>query len=160
MSWEIKACSKRCIRCGRDFTDGEDFWCRLLLEEGGPRREDYCRECWDSKKGYSNWKGRYKIEPATVSEEPIKESISKQLFKKYLHSTERLHQCLCYILAILLERSKAFQPRPRVDGHIVYEDKDTGETYVLTDPGLSIRELDTVEKELQELLRQELDGKG
>lgn len=157
MSWEIKECSGRCIRCNRDFTDGEFFWCRLSLEQNGPRREDYCTGCWDnSKKGYSSWKGRYKIQPEKVEGEPIEEPMSKQLLKKYLHSTDRLHQCLCYILAVLLERNKTFQPRPSMKGHIVYEDRDTGETYILTDPGLTLKELDGMEIGLQELLKQEL----
>lgn len=156
MSWDLAGCSGRCIRCSRDFSDGEFFWCRLLLDEDSPRREDYCVGCWDSQKGFSSWKGRYRLEPEKIKEEPLKEPISKQLLRKYLHSTERLHQCLCYILAILLERNKAFRPRPAMKGHIVYEDRDTGETYLLSDPGLTIKELDGIEGELVEMLRQEL----
>lgn len=157
MSWDIQGCSERCIRCSRDFANGEFFWCRLFLEGDGPRREDYCVDCWvNSQKGYPSWKGRYRVQLEKVTEEPLKEPISKQLLKKYLHSTERLHQCLCYVLAILLERNKAFQPRPAMKGHIVYEDRDSGETYILTDPGLTIKELDGIEEELLEMLRQEL----
>lgn len=157
MSWDLKACSGRCIRCNRPFTDGDFYWCRLSIDGDGPRREDFCVGCWDSQKGFSSWKGRYKLVPEKKEEEPLKEPISKQLLKKYLDSTERLHQCLCYVLAILLERNKTFLPRPSTKGHLVYEDRDTGETYILTDPGLTVTELDKIEVELQELLRQELE---
>lgn len=156
MSWDIQGCSGKCIRCNKDFIDGESYWCRLLLDDREARREDFCMDCWDSQKGYSTWRGRYKIEPEKVAEEPIKEPISKQLLKKYLHSSERLHQCLCYILGLLLERNKVFQPRLSMKGNIVYEDRETGETYVLNDPGLTIKELDGIEEELLGMLKQEL----
>lgn len=160
MSWDIRGCSGKCVRCSKNFIDGEFFWCRLFLEEAGPRREDYCKDCWENRedlqKGYSSWNGRYRIEPIKREEEPIKEPISKLILKKYLNSAERLHQCLCYILAILLERNKAFQPRPSVNGCIVYEDKETGETYILNDPNLTIKELSEIEGQLSEMFKQEL----
>lgn len=159
MNWNLKGPNSKCIRCGKDFLDGEIFHCRLFLEETGPRREDYCVDCWskrsDSQKGYSIWQGRYKIEPEEI-EEPIQEPVLKQLLKKYLHSGERLHKCFCYVLAILLERNKTFRVRPKVNGLLVYEDRDTGETYIIEDPGLNIKELDQIEGQLQELLKQEL----
>lgn len=157
-NWDISACSGRCIKCSRSFTDGEFFWCRLYLDGDSPRREDYCVDCWgNSQKGYPNWRGRYRVQLERAVEEPLKEPVSKQLLKKYLHSTERIHQCLCYVLGILLERNKSFQPRTAMEGRIVYEDKETGEVYILTDPGLSIKELDEIEGKLLEMLKQELD---
>lgn len=159
-NWEIQGCSGKCIKCRHDFTDEEVFYCRLFLEVEGPRREDYCKDCWeersDSLKGYSSWQGRYKIQPEKIEEEPIKEPVSKQLLKKWLHSTERLHQCFCYVLAVLLERNKTFQVRPKIKGQLVYEDRDTGETYILEDPGLTLKELGEIEGQLQEMLKQEL----
>lgn len=159
-NWEIQGCSERCLMCSKEFSDGENFHCRLFLEKDGPRREDYCKDCWakrsDIGKGYSSWQGRYKVQPVHIDEEPIKEPISKQLLKKWIHSTERLHQCFCYVLAILLERNKTFQIRPNIKGQLVYEDRDTGETYILIDPGLTIKELTQIEGQLQEMLKQEL----
>lgn len=166
MNWDIKGCGGRCAKCDKEFIDEETFHCRLFLEQSGPRREDYCVNCWsnlgnDTQKGFSVWQGRYKLEPVEISEIPVEDSILKHLLKKWLHSQERLHQCFCYVLAILLERNKTFMERPKVknpDGReeLVYEDKDSGETYILEDPKLTLKELGEIESQLQEMLKQEL----
>lgn len=166
MNWDIKGCSGKCIKCNKDFDNEEIFCCRLFLEETGPMREDYCMNCWnvrtDSPKGYSNWQGRYRSQPQEIEEEPVKEPIAKQLLKKWLHSTERLHQCFCYVLALLLLRNRTFSEKPKIMGsdgkeRLVYEDKDTGETYILEDPCLTINELTQIEGQLQGMLKQELN---
>ena len=165
MNWDIKGCSGRCVRCNKGFKDGELYQCRLIMEENGPRREDYCIPCWqeinnDAAKGYSIWQGRYAAE-AEPEEEPITEPILKHLLKKWLHSQERLHQCFCYILALMLERKKKLSPRPGITGPegrrcLVYEDRYNGEDYIIEDPGLLLKELDQIEGQLQDMLKQEL----
>jgi hypothetical protein len=100
------------------FEDNESFNCILFLEKDNAVREDYCIECWGKrsfeKKGYSSWQGRYKIEPQRIEIEPVKGSALKELLKKWLHSTERINQCFCYVLAIMLEREKSFLERPKI----------------------------------------------
>lgn len=166
MNWNIKGCSDQCIQCHKDFTDNDSYHCRLFLEIEGPRREDYCKNCWEQTKsnitsqGYSYWKGRYKIKPEPV-EEKIEEPLLKQLLKKWINSGKRLHQCFCYIIALMLQRNKTFRAQPSLknpDGkeRLVYEDRDNGETYILEDPGLTLKELDQIEGQLQEMLKQEL----
>lgn len=165
MNWDIKACTGRCTRCNKDFIDGENFFCRLFLEESGPRREDFCKNCWDLKndldKGYSSWMGKYKEIPGEIEEEPIEDPILKHLLKKWINATERLHQCFCYVIALLLERNKTFSEKPSItdsDGkkRLVYEDRDTGETYLIEDPNLSLQELGGIEGQIQEMLKNEL----
>jgi len=169
MNWDIKKCEGKCMKCNKLLEDREEYYCRLFLEQSGPVREDYCKDCWgkrdDTAKGYSTWTGRYKPEPVEIEDNLIEEPYLKHLLKKWLHSTERLHQCFCYVLAILLERSKIFSEKPAVktpEGkeQLVYEDKETGETYILDNPHLSIRELGEIETQLQELIKQELPGAG
>lgn len=165
MNWDIKGCSGKCVRCDKIFEDGDLYQCRLIMEENGPRREDYCIPCWqkidnDPAKSYSVWQGRHIVEIGPV-EEPITEPILKHLLKKWIHSKERLHQCFCYILALMLERKKKFSPRPEVDGPdgrkcLVYEDRHSGEDYIIEDPGFSLKELDRVEGQLQDMLEKEL----
>lgn len=168
MNWDLKGCSGRCIKCNKDFNDEETYFCRLFLEKEGPRREDYCENCWGAKQeaqgAHSVWQGRYKVEPVKIEEETLQEPVSKQLLKKWINSTERLHQCFCYVLAIHLERSKTFSEKPSIkseDGkkQLVYEDRDTGETFILEDPCLTLKELDEVEGQLQEMFKQELNIK-
>lgn len=165
--WDIKGCGGKCIKCGRNFAEEENYFCRLFLEREGPRREDYCVDCWNKKEeisgGFSSWQGRYKPQPVEIKEEPLEESVLKRLLKKWIHSSERLHQCFCYVLAIMLERNKIFSEKPSIktpDGkrQIIYEDRETGETYILEDPALTIKELGEYEGQIQEMLKQELQG--
>ena len=137
MSWNITGCNKQCKGCNVQFQDGHIYHCHLSLGVDGPIREDYCQECWDkfnleSSEKISYWQGKFKSKTVVVKEEPIKESASKRLLKKWLNSPERLHQCFCYILALMLQRKKIFQPQPPLKepgnkDKLVYEDKETGE---------------------------------
>lgn len=166
MNWNIKGCSEKCLKCQKEFIDKDLYHCRLFLEVEGPRREDYCNACWAAlesnniSQGYSYWKGSFKAKHEPV-EEKIEEPLLKRLLKKWIDSEERLHQCFCYILALMLQRNKTFIPKPSVKNpegreQLVYEDRDNGETYILGDPGLTLKELDEIEKDLQEMLKQEL----
>ncbi len=167
MSWNIAGCSTKCAKCSKEFEDDNHYHCRLSLAVDGPQREDYCAQCWEeievkSVEKYSYWQGRYKSKPVQVKEEPIKEDVSKRLLKKWIDSTERLHQCFCYILSLMLLRKKSFQQKPSLKTdqgkeQLVYEDRETGETYVLEDPRLTLQELDQVEGQLQEMLKKELE---
>ena len=167
MGWDIKRCNGRCIKCNKEFADGESYLCRLLMQIDGPYREDYCESCWNEggssfDKGFSCWQGRFIKEPEEEKEE-MQEPVLKRLLKKWLHSKERLHQCFCYVLAVLLERKKTFKACPRTkdsDGieNLVYEDKDTGETYVLPDPLLTLKELGEIEEQLHAMIIEEFDG--
>ena len=167
MNWNIRGCSSQCICCHKDFLDGDSYYCRLFLEAEGPRREDYCERCWEDLKSrslskeHSYWQGRFKIRPEPIEEEEIEEPVLKRLLKKWINSGERLHQCFCYIIALMLERNKTFQMKPAIKDtsgkeKLVYEDRDTSETYILENPGLTLKELDEIENELQDMLNQEI----
>lgn len=169
MNWNIKGCGDNCLKCNKEFKDGSTFNCMLILKAEGPHREDYCTDCWETIKSndfgkeFSFWQGRFKLEPEPV-EEKIEEPLLKRLLKKWIDSPERLHKCFCYIIALMLERSKTFRIQSSIknpDGlkQLVYEDKENGETYILEDPGLTIKELDEIEAELQQMLKLELDAK-
>lgn len=166
MNWNIKGCSDQCVNCKKTFLDGEMYSCRLFLIEDGPRREDYCKDCWENHKNgsgakaYSFWQGRFKAEPEPIEENVIEEPLLKRLLKKWIDSKERLHQCFCYVLALMLERKKIFKLRPPVsnapgDEQMVYEDKETGETYILDNPKLTLAELHEIEHDLHILMDRE-----
>lgn len=166
MSWNITGCSKQCIHCMYIFKDQDLYHCKLIIGDDGPERQDCCEECWDkikdsNKNEFSYWQGKYRQKPIVAKEEPIKESVSKKLLKKWIQSPERLHKCFCYILILMLERKKLFSPKPSIkteDGkkQLVYEEKDTGEVYILEDPALTLKELGAIESQLQEMMKREL----
>ena len=64
------------------------------------------------------------------------------------------HQNVCYILALMLERKKVLRPLPSPEKTtLLYEHVMTGETFIITDPQLSLENLIEVQQEVSELLR-------
>jgi len=61
-----------------------------------------------------------------------------------------------YVLAAMLERKRLFRQVEKLDQDgrtvLVYEHLKTGETFLITDPGLKLAELDAVQKEVMLLL--------
>lgn len=160
--------AKRCVRCARDFGDGEQYSSMLFVRDGFYLREDYCAPCRAALDGgkpaeaLSAWRGRFKPEPPRESEEPIARSTIERLLGKYLQSREPAHVNFSYILALMLERKRKLLPRDRVvepgTGRklTVYECSGSGETLLVEDPGLGIGQAREVQRQVRELL--DLEG--
>lgn len=166
MNWNIKGCSPQCTNCKKEWKDKDEYHCLLFLLPQGSRRDDYCVNCWGDGKRENNadsyWKGRFKDVGAGLgpAQPALGEPLLLRILKKWMNKEERLHQCFCYIIALLLERNRYFRKRPSIkkDGHeeLVYEDRTTGEAYILEDPNLTLAELTTIETPLLNMLKQEL----
>ncbi len=169
--WHSIKRAKRCMRCARDFADGEQYASILFARGDGYVREDYCAECRaeldgpagsDCGPALSSWRGRFKPEPPKVKEEPISRSTIERLLTKYLESREPAHVNVSYILALMLERKKKLLPRDRIvepgTGRrlVVYEFSGSGETLLVEDPGLGVGQAKEVQKQVRELL--DLEG--
>jgi len=167
-NWEIRSRNRNCSGCQAPFRVGQIYHC--LLDFGGdePRREDFCQRCWEEKalstkkKGRDRayWRATFKKLYQPVEDERIKKDMVQRLFEKYIRSELPEHVNLCYILALLQERKKIFIPRKRTRDHrgdevVVYERRDSGETYMVRDPGLSLDQAEAVEKQIQNLIEAE-----
>ena len=166
--WNSLKRAKRCVRCARDFADGEQYASMLFAREDDYLREDYCAKCRAALDGgkpsaaLSSWRGRFKPEPPKAKEEPISRSTIERLLTKYLESREPTHVNFTYILALMLERKKKLLPRDRIvepgTGRrlVVYEFPGSGETILVEDPGLGVGQAKEVQKQVRELL--DLEG--
>ena len=122
-------------------------------------RGDYCRKCWEEigKTGpcFSSWQGIYKS-PPLPAEEPLKKETAESLLRRLIQEDDKSRKNVIYILAVMLERKRILAERDaRFQEGImvrVYEHKKTGETFVITDPGLKLDQLGEVEKEVAEML--------
>jgi hypothetical protein len=139
----------------------------LFINGGEVVREDYCATCWPGlapgkRHGYlSCWQGRFKAEPPKVNEEPIGKSAAERLLKKYSESRDPARVNFRYVLALMLERRKKLVPRDTVidpaTGRkvLVYEHGETGESFLIEDPGLDLRRAREVQAQIRELMAQE-----
>lgn len=164
LEWASIKRARRCVACSRDFNDGEGYCSMLFMAAEGLIREDYCTACWDASaperraESISHWLGRFRAEPPKQKEELIARSLVERVFRKYIESKEPAHINCCHILALMMERKKKLIPRDRITDPrtgrkiTVYELPDTGESFLIEDPGLQLIHAKDVQRQVKELL--------
>jgi len=171
-NWEIRARGRNCSACQQPFETGQTY--HTLLEISGEEcdRRDHCSRCWkevsaaagNPREGAAYWQSRFRRLTPPPEKEKIRRDVIERLLARYLDSEQPAHVNLCYILALLEERKKVFVLREEIrDGEgnrvIVYEHTDTGETYLIRDPRLSLAEVEEVQGQVRELIEAEKLGR-
>ena len=159
--WNIRACSDQCTACGRKFADRERLMSRLCFTPEGYQREDYCAACWPAAGtagagSVSAWSAKW-LAPAPKAPEPLKRETAESLLRELMETDDPAKRNVIFILAVMLERrriltEKEVQVQPDGRKIRVYEHKQTGESFVVPDPGLRLREIESVQREVLELL--------
>jgi len=170
MDWEIQELSKFCLECKENFSQGADFYTFLsLTAENKMSRNDLCLKCaetlrssWNARPDlYSCWQGKYSFETVEVKAQPLPYERFEAALRRYIVSQEARDQKFTYVLALLLERKKILIHRESIikdeekKNFLVYEHSQTGESFVVEDPRLSLSQVDEFQKELKDLLAQE-----
>ncbi len=169
-NWEIRSRSRFCSSCESPFEIGEVYHTLLDLDVDEPERRDYCIRCWKEKDPgpevrqgdrSAYWQAHFKRITALVEKkEAVQKDVIERLLARYIRSEEKAHINLCYILALLEERKKVLVPQDTIidkEGNkiIVYEQRKTGETYLIRDPHLTLMEVETVQDQIKELIDRE-----
>ncbi len=160
--WNIRACADTCTACARKFSDRESLMSRLCFSEEGYRREDLCLACWkdrDPARGggeVSAWGTTWRA-PKPKSPEPLKKETAESLLRELMELEDPAKGNVIFILAVMLERRRILAEKEVVlhpDGRKirVYEHKQTGESFVVPDPQLRLKEIESVQREVMELL--------
>ena len=159
--WNIRACADQCTACGRKFADRERLMSRLCFTSDGYQREDYCAACWPAAGAsgagsVSAWSAKW-LAPAPKAPEPLKRETAESLLRELMETDDPAKRNVIFILAVMLERrrilaEKEVQVQPDGRKIRVYEHKQTGESFVVPDPGLRLREIESVQREVLELL--------
>ena len=75
------------------------------------------------------------------------------MLRRLLESNDPAHANTRYLLAVMLERKRILRPQPSEEPTLlVYEHSKTGETFLITDPRLSLSDLAAVQEEVSALL--------
>jgi hypothetical protein len=157
-SWQIKKRADVCAGTGIPFGNGEEIMTRLLLVNGEYLREDYTLACWEEQNpdhGLSAWKSIFHAPPAP--EEVVKKENAETLLRKLVTKEDADDLNAIYILAVMLERKKILveknvQIREDKTKIRIYEDKKTGDTFLVVDPDLKLTDLEQVQEQVVSLL--------
>jgi len=157
--WEIKSRGSRCTATGREFADGEVFHTLLFRERDGFSREDLCEEAWlardPSRTPFSFWKSKYEV-PPPAEPKPLGKQTAEDLLRRFMEQPGTQHANVRYILALMLERKKILKPVETKEEEgarlLIYEHRQTGEVFVIPDPGLRLDQIESVQMEVAELL--------
>lgn len=157
-NWQIKKRGDICAGAGTPFVDGEEIVTRLSFAGGEYIREDYSASYWDShpvEPGLSTWRSIFHLPPPP--EEAVKKESAESLLRKLVAKEDADDVNAIYILAVMLERKKILAEEEVRTGDDqrkirVYRHKKTEEVFLVTDPGLKLTELETVQEAVVGLL--------
>ena len=159
--WNVRVCADQCAGCEKKFTDRETLMSRLCFTAEGYLREDFCVACWpnrsvDSGSEVSAWSAVW-LAPDKKESQTLKKETAESLLREMMETDDPAHRNVIFILAVMLERrrilaEKEVQVHPDGRKIRVYEHKKSGESFVVTDPELRLREIESVQVEVMELL--------
>ena len=158
--WPIKHRADACARTGRPFQPGEQFYTLLFREGEGFRREDLSEEAWAARneniRPFSFWKTRYEPPPAAPPEALGKEN-AEDILRRLLAGNDPSHANACYVLAVMLERKRVLKQIKTDQSSnrpvLIYEHGKTGDVFIVPDVRLHLDELEQVQSEVSQLLK-------
>jgi hypothetical protein len=168
--WHIQSRAHVCQVSGVRFEDKQSYFTVLFEERRELKRIDVCEAVWRDQYGadpskvpgyISHWKGVYEAPPAAPPEAIRRES-AESLLRKLIEQNDPAHGPACYILAVILERKRLLKVKEqfRRDGvrTFIYEQPKTGDIFTITDPDLQLDQLETVQRDVADLLENGLPG--
>ena len=133
----------------------------LRFSPDGYVREDFCTPCWASRAAaaggaVSAWAATW-LAPEKKAPEALKKDTAESLLREMMETDDPSRRNVIFILAVMLERrrilvEKEVQVQPDGQKIRVYEHKQTGESFVVPDPQLRLKEIESVQLEVMELL--------
>ncbi len=161
--WNIQSRARVCAATEREFADGDEILSCLRYD---PEADAYIRvDCLAAEAGeiendpsvLSKWRSVFHPPPPPAPEALGKET-AETLLRKYLAEEGDQHQNAAFILAAMLERKRLL-----VERHVhttehgarirVYEHRQTGETFTVTDPDVRLADLADVQREVMAILQ-------
>ena len=160
--WSIKSRAHVCAVTERHFTDGESFYTALFPdpESSGYLRKDFSLDSWESRaiedqNPFSFWQSVYHA-PVKNEEVEVSAESPEDLLRRLVEEDEDHTENVRYILAVMLERKKQLKEADTQfvsDGIIrIYEQRKTGDVFIIKDPNIPLSEIDNVQQEIADLL--------
>jgi hypothetical protein len=162
-SWHVRSRGRECAATQRPFTDGESIITALFPdpESSGYVRRDYGVEGWKAQgdseeRPFSFWKSTYSAPSNQAEESPAERLSAEEILRRLVDEDEDHTENTRFILAVMLERQKLLREtdsQRAANGILrVYEQRKTGEVYIVKDPDIPLSEVEAVQKEVFLLL--------
>ena len=161
-NWSIRSRAHTCAVTGRPFEDGETFHTTIYFDpqENGYVRRDVCAEAWaqelEQRKPVAAWKTVYSKVLAEAKPEITPKESAQALLQRFIEEGDPKTENARYILALMLERKRQLSQtaEKEVDGAkmLFYENKKTGEIFIVRDPELKLSEIADLQDEVATLL--------
>lgn len=160
--WNLRSRGHQCAVTERPFEEGERHFTAIYIDPKSSEytRRDVCVDAWKQELAertpFSFWKSVYvKNAPDQKPEFAPKES-ALSLLQRLIEDDHPHTENARYILAAMLERKRILSPTDRkyTEQGIMqfYENKKTGDVYMIRDPELRLDEVASVQEEVATLL--------
>ena len=161
--WNIRIRAHHCAVSGRPFEEGERHFTAIYYDPAtsGFSRRDVSVESWAAelaeRKPYSHWRAVYEKSVANERPEVVPKESALDLLQRLVEEGSPYTERARYILAIMLERKRQLAHTATKDDEegnkiLFYENKKTGEIFIIRDPELRLAELEGVQQEVATLL--------
>lgn len=165
--WKIRSTHARCELSGEPFSDGQEFHTCLFEDPAtdGFIRRDYSVPAWKEVRKkldpapFSFWKSIYKAPVREGENEADSEASIEGMLRRFIDEEDPRTENARYILALMLERNKTLIHTDSKDTDtrtlLFYEHADNGDVFIVADPGLRLDEIESVQREVSDLLAEE-----
>jgi hypothetical protein len=168
--WNIQSRAPVCEACAQPFADRQPYHTLLYDEKADElRRMDVCDGCWQAqfsngareRKGFvSHWQGVFEVPPPPTPD-PIQKETAETLLRKLIELNDPHYAPATFILAVMLERKRLLRVKEQIkrDGRriFVYEHPKTGDLLIVADPDLHLNQLESVQRDVAQLLEHGLN---
>lgn len=161
-NWSIRTRATQCAHSERAFEEGEVFHTAIYFdpETNGYVRRDVALDVWKQevaeRKPIAYWRATYSPNVVEAKPEVTSKESAMALLQRFIEEDDPMTENARYILALMLERKRILSPTAtkEVDGNkmLFYENKKTGEVFIVRDPDLLLSELAELQDEVAMLL--------
>jgi hypothetical protein len=161
-NWSIRSRATHCSLTERPFEDGEVFHTAIYFDEetSGYLRRDISLDGWQQelsdRRPIAYWRTLYSAKVVEEKPEVASKESALALLQRFIEEDEPFTENARYILALMLERKKVLYPTAskEIEGSkiLFYENKKTGDVFLVRDPELRLDEMAAVQDEVATLL--------
>lgn len=123
-------------------------------------RRDVCTDAWkqeqEIRKPIASWRSIYRKAEVEARPEIAPKASAQELLQRFIEEGDPKTENARYILALMLERKRQLvqTAEKEIDGHkmLFYENKKTGEIFIVRDPELLLEEVVQIQEEVATIL--------
>lgn len=156
--WNIRSRAHQCAVTGRLFEDGERHFTAIYFDKETSEytRRDVSKDAWEQdfieRPPFSFWKSIYSKPVGDYKPELTQRESPMDMLQRLIEDGDPSTENARYILTLMLERKRILSPTATKDTEegrmLFYENKKTGEVFIIRDPELRLDEIADMQEEV------------